>query len=155
MAYIAEQRPDVVIVVDRWDARAGDLAAFEANLQALTADLLPYVGRVVFVEQPPVVALDESINLREYAAWRGHEGPVRHEPRSHAEPRRAATTEALRRLAASHPQVSFVPVADLFGDRVDEVLVADNGEYLYFDDDHLAEAGARRVADRIRAAVAP
>ena len=59
----------------------------------------------------------------------------------------------IQELSDASALIHYLPIHDAFTPGDDEVVVRDQDEILYIDEDHLSYAGALRVKDRIKDAV--
>jgi peptidoglycan/LPS O-acetylase OafA/YrhL len=146
--FFATTSPPVVIVVARWSAsaRVSRTDFFEdiRNLRALAPE-----STFLFVGQVPELAFGvgsfQSGEL-EFAPFT----PQR-EPRK-ATRKRSKIHGWLRELAAADPRVRFLDIAPLYQDGP-RVRFREGSTLLYFDDDHLTNAGAARAEPLLREAL--
>ena len=78
--WIAAWKPDLLIVVDRWDHYP---ATLDAKLRGLLGELGRYARHVILPGQIPVLRIGETVNLRDYVTWRlrSSSNPASHRPR--------------------------------------------------------------------------
>ena len=150
--WLKEWRPDLVLVVHRWDW--DDAPELGRKLRALSDELLPVARRVVLVGQPPVLRIGDATNLREYVAWRaGREGALPALGPDANEPRRRENLSVMEALARRRPGLELLRVDDAFTLPDGSVRYAEGRRFFYADDDHLAQAGAEHVSARLAAAL--
>lgn len=151
--WLREWRPDLVLVVHRWDW--DDTPDLSRKLRTLSDELLPVARRVVLVGQPPVLRIGESTNLREYVAWRaGREGALPALGPDANEPRRRENLSVMEALARRRPGLELLRVDDAFTLPDGSVRYAEGRRFYYADDDHLAQAGAEHVRARLASLLA-
>jgi peptidoglycan/LPS O-acetylase OafA/YrhL len=141
---IAQWRPAVVFLSARWE---------NYSSKALLLETLDYLsdhsGQVILIGQPPVLDIGQRYAVQ-VLAWRGvtNQG----DPDVYMDvvsESWEAGNQLIYELAAAYDNVSVLDTYDLFTDSSgDRALVMTGGEILYFDDDHVAEAGAQRVKPR-------
>lgn len=139
-------KPQLVIIIDRWGerdlSRYGEFIRFIGNVGA----------RVLFIEQPPELAIGD-ISTPAFLAYRlksaGYERDGTEYVRIHNAEEVDAGKNRLRTLCAEFDFCDTIRVADLF-ESDDRVLVMRDNRILYIDDDHLSQAGALLVKDRIK-----
>lgn len=144
--WLREWQPDVVFVIDRWDAHADDARQFDTSLRAFLEEVTPLVGRVALVAQVPTVKSWRDINLREYVLWRrGREQVL---PRLMPD-----SKEALRQEIAAVAEAATRDYPKLRVLRPDHEFLLPDGSvryalgrvFFYADDNHLSDAGAESV----------
>lgn len=150
--WIAAWKPDVLIVVDRWDDYPETL---DASLRGFLGDLGRYARHVILPGQVPVLRIGETVNLRDYVSWRLRSssslpaiGPDSHEPI-----RRASLT-TIAGLTHDFPSVELLRVDEPFYNGDGSIRFAEGRRFFYADDDHLSDAGAERVRELWRRAIA-
>lgn len=148
LAAIARWKPCLVVIGMPWDLFKPE------DYKQLFAYLERHAGQIVLVEQPPRLEGIGSRSAVQFPASRGIE-PSRdtlvYWPRRNAEALLRAR-EALTAVAARFSKVAVLETADLFV-RDDHALLVDGDEILYQDDNHLTLAGARRIRQRLDAAL--
>lgn len=146
---IGRWRPSLVIVAALWSQ------AREAEADSTLAYMCASAQNVLIIEQPPV-ACRRGRSMLQYLGYLGI--------RPDADKEQGITiaqeelkayskgVEMMHRLASKHSNCFVLPVADLFLED-DQVLVLKGRNLLYFDATHLTEAGVRlcfaRLADAI------
>jgi hypothetical protein len=151
--YLRQWRPDVILVAHRWEW--DDAGTVKKNLQGLADELAPLGGRVVLVGQAPALRIGESVNLREFVSWsRSREGSIPRIAQDEGEPRRREILAMMEAFAHERPGVELLRVDDVFTLSDGTVRYAEGRKFYYADDDHLSQAGAELVQDRIADAIA-
>ena len=142
--FLEEWRPKVVIIVARW----------EKYHTEDTKDLVELCGRtgaqVLLIEQPPVLYFGDR-NAAQYLSYLRF-WPKTDERRylpalktnKHEQGR-----QIVRSLCEQYPFCRRIAVYDLFERPADQAWILDGKTVLYYDDDHLSQAGAERASDRI------
>lgn len=152
---LAEWRPDVVFVIDRWEARAPDAPALVARLEPFIAELSAHTRRIEWVAQVPVMPGENQVNLREYVTWRARGGRDLPALAPDArEPLRQRITTAVEQLAARTSSLHVLRADRPFYLADGTIRYADGRRFLYADNNHLSEAGANIVRDQFRIAIA-
>ncbi len=154
MRVLREWHPDAIVIADRWDIRAQDGATFGEDLRSFLKVVGPLAGRVLFLSQVPVVSVGESVNLREYVAWRwkAASAPPRLLPDRNERVRERVIAQA-ESIARDFPNLRVV--------RADRAFLTDEGSirwgtgrtFYYADDDHLTDAGTEVVRELFRSAI--
>jgi len=151
--YLRTWKPDVALVVDRWDLTAAN--EFTPNLRHLADELLASGRNVVLVSQVPVLSVGENVNLREFVSWKAGRGEANPRiPQDDAESRRREILSTMEALARERPRVELLRVDDPFTLPDGTVRYVEGRKFFYADDDHLSQAGAELVQDRLAAAIA-
>ncbi|MFN7986148.1 MAG: acyltransferase family protein [Thermoanaerobaculia bacterium] len=151
--YLRAWKPDVVLVVERWDR--ADAETFPRNLRTLADEGLAAARRVVLVGPIPALRVGENVNLREFVAWEAsREGGLPRLPQDEREARRQEILATMEALARGRSGVELLRVDDAFRLPDGNVRYAEGRKFFYADDDHLSQAGAEQVQDRIAAAIA-
>ena len=146
-------KPDVVLVVERWDRSEAE--TFGRNLRTLADELLPLGSHVVLFSQVPVLRVGESVNLREFVSWTAsREGSLPALSQDDAEGRRREVLSTMEAVVRRRPGLELLRVDDAFFLPDGTVRYAAGRKFLYADDDHLAQSGAELVRDRIADAIA-
>ena len=150
--WVAAWKPDLLIIVDRWDDYPTTL---DAKLRGLLGELGPYARHVILPGQIPVLRLGETVNLRDYVTWRLRASSVLPAigPDSRESIRRASLT-TIAALARDFPSVELLRVDEPFYNEDGSIRFADGRRFLYADDDHLTDAGVERVRETWRRAIA-
>ena len=153
-AWLRTWRPEVLFVVDRWEARSpgGPAPGLEGDLVAFLEEVCPLVRSVVLVTQVPVLRVGERENIRAWVHWRrgASEDLPRLGPDARDAERRAATG-ILRRMPERFPNVRILDAGTRFERSDGSVRYAEGRRFFYTDDDHLNDTGAEEVADLFRA----
>ncbi len=153
LAYIEEYKPDVVIVVMRWDFRMNREYIFK-NLDDLTALLASQDSKLLLIGQPPVLAFGQR-SAPQYSAYidaHSDVGSTAQFPITKIEEYNAAD-DFLKDYSARHDNCEYLSVEEIFRNGGEAILVQ-NGEVLYVDDDHLSYAGSLLAKPHIKAKIA-
>jgi hypothetical protein len=142
-AFIAQRRPDVVILANAWSAK---IAADAEPVRAALADLKGRVGHVIQLAQQPIAPPAASRKgIRE-----GARPPFFEEP--DARTARTTATASLERFASDWIIVG--DVSPVFLGRDDEIhLISENGRLTYQDSEHLSDAGTAMVRPLLAKAI--
>ena len=141
-------KPKVVILGARWDK-----FTFKH-----VEDLIIACGRagstVLLLEQPPRPQFGdyEAVQYLSFIGMRPEKGRLQSLPDADTKSYRRGR-DVLRQLVDRYDFCRIVPVAELFRAPERGVWVLDGKNVLYWDDDHLAQAGADRARDLIRDAI--
>lgn len=140
-------RPAVVVLVHRWS-----VVADAAEVRPLLEFIRPLGCRVLMLEAPPELELIDA----EVRATLSEQSNDPHPPplgllKGTRRPDWQRGQQLIRTLAQEFPFCEVVPVEDLFWMDAYNVLVRDGRDILYYDDDHVSDAGAARVRERLRA----
>lgn len=151
--WLREWRPDLVLVIDRWDWHAAE--SFESDLETFVEEMAGLARRVVLFSQVPTLPVGEDINLREYVVWMVRKKGVlpRLAPDGN-EQRRRGMVRTMQTVIQGRPGFQLLRVEDPFYAADGTIRYASGREFLYADDDHLSEAGATLVKDRIATTIA-
>lgn len=143
--WLKEWRPEVVFVIDRWDARDGG-EGFEVKLREFLTEVSPLTGRVLFVSQIPVLNTGGDVNLRGLVSWhmRAEKKFPRFEPDSKEELRRKIIASA-ERATKEFPNLRVLAADQVFQREDGSVRYAEGRTFLYADDNHLTDAGSEQV----------
>ena len=151
--FLRQWKPLAVVAIDRWDShQGGDL---ERHLVELVDELALSARSVVLVTQVPALRVGPRVNLREYVSARVV--PGRALPRIAGDeggPLREGQVRAMEALALARPWLRIVRADDLFLLQDGSVRYAEGRTFFYADADHLSEAGADLVKERIAATLA-
>lgn len=152
--WLREYKPDAVIVMDRWEVRAGSAEDFGTRLRRFVADVGANAARVVWVSQVPVVAGGNTFNLRELAAWRLNTGAglPRLMPDVH-DALRQGIAAAAERVAADVGNLQVIRADRPFYQPDGSMRYVDGRRFLYADDNHLSDAGSEEVRGMLRDAI--
>ena len=143
-------KPKVVVLGARWDKSYLKIDYVD--------DLIEACGRVgatvLLVEQPPRpnYVNYEAAPYLSYLGMRPKEGTLQSLPDLN-EPGYRKGRELLAKLVKRYPFCRIVPVAELFYSPEREVWVLEEKDVLYWDDDHVSQAGAERAGGLIREAI--
>jgi peptidoglycan/LPS O-acetylase OafA/YrhL len=153
--WITAWRPDILLVIDRWDENAATPAAFEQKLRNLLDVFSPKVGRIVLFAQVPVLEFGDDVNAREFVtrsyARQGRFPTI--PPDSHERFRRSSA-ELMESMSRQFPNVSVLRVDSLYYQSDHTVRYYDGRNFLYADADHLTDAGADSAHDLVFRAIA-
>ena len=143
----------MILVAHRWEW--DDAGTVRKNLQGLADELIPLGSRVVLVGQAPALRIGESVNLREFVSWtKAREGSLPRITQDEGEPLRREILAVMDDVARERPGVELLRVDDAFTLPDGTVRYAEGRKFFYADDDHLSQAGAELVQDRIADAIA-
>ncbi len=143
LAYIRHKQPAVLLLACAWD---GKLAGQQDRLDVALKALKPWVGRIVVLNQPPVLPPTAT----RQAIREGARPPFFE--REKVRDKRKATNQSLYKRAKEG--IDVVDVASAFERASGEVLFLDEkGHQLYHDGTHLSGHGADLVEKRVRAAI--
>ena len=147
LAHIDEWQPKLVIVGKRWGA--DDVSDAKAFIEFVDRQ----GSRVLLIEDPPKFPCGHNNALQWLASKKVQ--PVIDEKRflpskllSPTEKGRAV----VRSLADSYDHVDFLPTYDLYSSD-SGVLALEGRDVMYLDDDHLLQAGAKKIIPRLRAEI--
>lgn len=146
--HLSAWKPSLVIVVDRID---GDTPArYSEAFANLAKDLSGRTGRVVFLGQVPALSVGESVNLRQFVAWRTSRfGRLPDIHPAESDVHRKRNLELLREVVRRQPGFELLTFDDVFILPGGGVRYAEGRKFLYADDDHLSQEGAELVKGRI------
>jgi peptidoglycan/LPS O-acetylase OafA/YrhL len=149
--WMSRWKPDLVMVMDRWDARAQDMTSFASQMDAYLAELELSTPHIALFTQVPVLDLGEEINLGEYVHWYQdrYSRPPEIRPDS-AEATRLATVSLFESDAKTHPDLQIIRADQFFYNADETVKYWSGNQFLYADDNHLSEAGASLLRPSIR-----
>jgi peptidoglycan/LPS O-acetylase OafA/YrhL len=142
-AFIAQRRPDVVILANAWSAK---IAADAEPVRAALADLKGHVGHVILLAQQPTAPPAASRKgIRE-----GARPPFFEKPE--ARTARMTATAGIERFASDW--VIVRDVSPIFLGRNDEIhLISENGRLTYQDGTHLSDTGTALVRPLLAKAI--
>jgi peptidoglycan/LPS O-acetylase OafA/YrhL len=147
---IKKWSPSLVIIVDRWSVRY-DLNRYQ--------DMLDYIrdcgSEVLFFEQPPEVEVgDYSVPL--FVAYQTSElTDLNSQTLIHAHrPEEVKQgNQRVKELSEANAWVHYLSLYDLFVNEERKVLVRDQGEIFFLDEDHISYSGALRGKELIKSAI--
>jgi peptidoglycan/LPS O-acetylase OafA/YrhL len=144
MRYLAQWRPEVLIVADRWDGRFENQGQLAPQLTGFLQMVAPKVGHVILTAQPPVLDLGDATNPREFVTrnYRMHGSLPTIWPDS-AETLRRKSTQVFDSLTQRFPNLQPLRTDKPFYNVDGSVRYADGRKFLYADADHLTDDGAR------------
>ena len=140
---VRKSKPKYLVLANEW---TGKLAIDRGRLAIAIAELSPYVGRIILLNQPPI--LPREVNRASFRA--GARPPFRESTDTH-EQRRAANKYLIE---FQSPSVSIVDIASRFETKDGDILLNDSqGQLLYQDATHLSGYGAERIRDLLKMAI--
>ncbi len=143
--WLAEWKPDALLVVDRWDVRCREetRAQFETKVRRFVDDVGASARNVIFLSQPPGISVGNSVNLREYVASRFRAtGSLPTLVADSQEPNRCSAVSAFERVAHEVPRVELLRVDQCFHARDGAVRYCSGRRFFYVDGNHLTDQGA-------------
>jgi peptidoglycan/LPS O-acetylase OafA/YrhL len=176
-------RPDLVIVIDRWDLGHAPSAApasqpsqpsypsdpsetairFDRQLRELVRELTPHTRRILLFSQVPVLALGDRVNLREYVTWKltraGARGTLPTPPTLPAiaadalEPLRREQLATLQEVAKEHPALRLLRADAPFYLPDGSIRYASGRTFYYLDDNHLSTEGTELLREPLTQAI--
>jgi peptidoglycan/LPS O-acetylase OafA/YrhL len=145
LAVVRQEKPDCLILAYRWEAKLGG-GDGRACFALAVKTLKPLVGRLIILNQPPLL----PVNASRAAIRAGARPPFVEDQRVQAV--RLDANDYLRRFQAGN--VSVVDVASHFQSTNGEILFfGDQGRQLYHDATHLSACGADLVGPELKQAV--
>lgn len=148
-ASLAQWKPKIAVLVERWDGVPGTAEELERNLRELIREISPHAQRLLIFSQVPALEIGDA-NLREFAAAQmGRQGPLPRIPPDGNEGKRQAAWKVIRKLAQEFPQVTAVNLGEGFYLPDGSVRYADGRQIFYIDDDHLSQAGAEQLRAKL------
>jgi peptidoglycan/LPS O-acetylase OafA/YrhL len=143
-AFIAQRRPDVVILANAWSVK---MAADAEPVRTALAELKGHAGHIILLAQQPTAPPAASRRrIRD-----GARPPFFEEP--DARTARTTATASLERFASDW--VIVRDVSPIFLGRSDEIqLISKNGRLTYQDTKHLSDAGTAMVRPLLAKAIA-
>ncbi len=143
LAVIRRERPDCLVLACAWDSKLHERSE---RLDIAVAALRPLVGRLVLLNQPPI--LPDNANRVSIRA--GARPPFIENAELHS--RRSQANEYLKRFNSGN--CSVVDIASHFERANGEVLFMDEqGKQLYHDRTHLSGFGADAIREDLKRAV--
>lgn len=153
--WLGQWKPDLIILVDRWDMRAQDMKLFAAGIDHYLTDLESFSPHIALFTQVPVLSMGEDINLREYVSWYEKKNSRLPTIRpDDAENIRQATVSVFESEAEKHPGLQIIRADQVFYNADQSVKYSAGSQFFYADDDHLSEAGASLISQSIRDVIA-
>lgn len=142
-SFIAQRRPDVVILVDAWSQKIG---SDPAQLRAALQEIKGHVGHVILLtQQPGVPELASRQGIRDGARAPFFESPDDRE-------RRRATNAIVQSFSSDW--ITVVDVYNLFVGRENEIrLFGNNGRLTFQDPGHLSDTGTAIVRPLLEHAI--
>lgn len=141
---ISDWKPKVVVISCYWDIiESGETAELLKFLEN-------YSGKVLLLEDPPVLDIGDNQNAMQVACFKGLL-PVDGQ-KQYFETQDGDGQALLDSLPKRHHNVSIVRVRDLYANE-SEALLMDGKQVVYIDNDHLTEFGASLAIPRIQPAI--
>ena len=139
LSIIAKTRPDYLVIANEWRKK---LHSDPARLSIALNELKPHVGRIILLNQPPILPNEASrLSMRN-----GSRPPFREDASIRSDRRR--TNELL--LGFQSSKVLVLDISRHFETEEGEILsVGEQGGLLYHDPDHLSGYGAARIQNVI------
>ncbi|MCX6955512.1 MAG: acyltransferase family protein [Verrucomicrobia bacterium] len=152
--YLAEWRPEVVIVADLW-GKFVESREFEGKFRSFLSEVAPQARRVLFVAEIPFLDLPGNLSVRGYVAWRmdGQEGL----PALLPDAGERFRNEAVRRaegFVGDFPNLRVIRADRPFYQRDGSIRYSAGRNFFYLDRNHLTDIGAEEVRGLFRAAIA-
>lgn len=142
--WIAEWKPDAVLVVDRWDSYEPE--ELRQKLHGLVSELLEQSPSVILASQVPALRLGTRVNLREYVTWYFKRfGRLPAIAPDEKEPIRKSSIATFEALAREFSGVRLVRPDPWFYSEDGSVRYASGRSFLYADGNHLDDAGAEAL----------
>ncbi len=153
--WIAEWRPEAVLLIDRWDAFYG-VDTLAEELHDYLLELQSSTHNVIALTQPPELRLGASINLREYVTWyyKRHSVLPSISAADWSRERQQSDVEILEAEAQNNAALKVIRADQYFCNPDGSVRYFSGRDFFYLDEDHLAEAGAMQLHDALKAAIA-
>jgi len=140
---VRKSKPKYLVLANHW---ADKLDADRERLAMAIAELKPFVGHIILLNQPPI--LPKEVNR---ASFRAGVRPPFCEP-TDTRAKRRATNEYLLELQSQ--SVSVVDIASHFETKDGDILVTDEqGQLLYQDATHLSGYGTARIRAVLKEAI--
>jgi peptidoglycan/LPS O-acetylase OafA/YrhL len=151
ISLVGKAQPKLIIINARWENVKGDDALNEVRCLIERLHQLSPSSRVIVIGQSPVInyAPNSGIYAHEWMSLRDrmHIGGTTL-PAS-TQPSMQLAHAFLQKVSSENSYVTFIPIDDLFLIKNGKIDVAEDGKILYYDNNHLSEFGAQRVADKI------
>lgn len=145
LAVVEREKPDCLVLACAWESK---LENKQSRLADAVATLRPLVGRLVILNQPPILPANAN-----RAAIRNGARPPFYED-AEARKQRLNSNQFLERFASGN--CSVVDIASHFQTTNGELLFLDeNGRQLYHDRGHLSGFGADLIRAELKKAVSP
>jgi hypothetical protein len=153
--WLREWRPEIVFVIDRWDARVGTAQDFDRRLRSFLREVCPLAGRVYFVAQAPAMKLSRSLNLRAFVTWSlgAQEDLPRLLPDA-GEAQRKLSVAIAEAAVPDFPNLRVLRADRPFYNEDNSVRYAAGRKFFYIDGDHLTDDGAEEVRSLLAKAIA-
>ena len=140
---VRKSTPKYLVFANHW---SGKLDTDRERLAVAIAELKPYVGHIILLNQPPILPKEAN-----RASFRAGIRPPFREPLDTKEKRRAANRYLLE---LQSPSISVIDIAGHFETSDGNILVTDEqGRQLYQDATHLSGYGAERIRDILKQAL--
>ena len=149
--FIEKVQPKLIVINARWENVKGQdaLNAVRTLIEKLH-DVSPG-SKVVIVGQPPVINYAENsgiyahewLNLRNRLQLHGTTFPALIQPSLHE------AHNFLEKVSSESKFATFIPVNNLFPIINGRAQAIKNGNLLYYDGDHLSDAGAKIVVEKL------
>ncbi len=145
LSAITKIRPDYLVIANEW---RGKLQSDPDRLPTALSQLEPYVGRIILLNQPPILPKAASrLSMRN-----GSRPPFREDAAIRSD--RQRINKLL--LDFESPKVSVLDVSRHFETEEGEIIFIDEKDkILYQDSTHLSAYGAARIRDVIMQVLAP
>ncbi|MEM8671448.1 MAG: acyltransferase family protein [Planctomycetota bacterium] len=144
---IERWQPELVIISDFWPRRHLD------DAKPLLQFLHEQGSKVLLIEDPPMLKCGTR-NVMQWLASQGvspREGLKQFVPYQH-ESENVGGRKLVRDLSEMYDHVEMLPTYNLFTSDVG-ALVLDGRSVLYYDDDHLLQAGARKIIPSLKSKI--
>jgi peptidoglycan/LPS O-acetylase OafA/YrhL len=153
-AWLRKWQPDILVVIDRWDAVIHSSSDFDGQLRAFLAEVEVSARHVVIFTQIPVLAIGDSVNLREFATWRYRRtGKLPRIMPDRNEPLRKQAIQIIEAVARDNPRVLLLRVDTPFYNEDGSIRWSYGRNSLYTNRDHLSDAGAEMVREMCASAI--
>jgi len=148
---IAKWKPKLVLVSARWE-HYGTMDHIRQAIEYMAK----HADQVILIGQPPTVDFGQRYAVQVLAS-KGISNQGNPDIYMDAMPESwAHGNKLIHDLADEYDNVSVLDTADLYTDPTGKkTLVMTGGEILYYDDDHLSDAGAQRAKSRFAQVLGP
>jgi len=148
---IEKIQPKLIIISARWENIKGHEALNEVRRLIERIHSLSPKSKFIIVGQPPVInyAQYSGIYAHEWMNWRSR---MQFDDTTFPALTQSSLYDAhkfLKEISSEYDFISFVRVDDLFPITNGRVDAVSGGSLLYYDGDHLSDAGAQRVVSKI------
>jgi hypothetical protein len=146
--WLREWHPEIVFVVDRWDARFRTPLNFDSKLRLFLKEISPLADRIVFVTQVPVVKGGDGINLREYITF--CKGTMMGVPILYPDDREPIRMQTVAIAEAAKQNFTNLHIlrADLpFKEKNGSIRYSSGKTFFYADSDHLSDLGSAEIRE--------